>query len=83
MGKVTGTHDYDSFANLIHSTGAIPNESVSAGKLYDGDLHLFLGVFGIAGRDVRPSSQTGVSDGATISENIALKLCFRFTVPGL
>jgi hypothetical protein len=43
VGKVTGTHDYDSFANLIHSTGAIPNESVSAGKLYDGDLHLFLG----------------------------------------
>jgi hypothetical protein len=31
----------------------------------------FLGVFGIAGRDVRLSSQTGVSDGATISENIA------------
>jgi hypothetical protein len=67
----------------LHSSGSTRSESVFAGTLYDGDLHLFLGVFGIAGRDVRPSSQTGVSDGATISETIALKLCFRFTVPGL
>ena len=67
----------------LHSSGSTRSASVFAGTLYDGDLHLFLGVFGIAGRDVRLSSQTGVSDGATISENIALKLCFRFTVPGL
>jgi hypothetical protein len=51
MVKVTGTYDYDSFGNLIHSTGAIPSESVSAGQLYDRDLHLFSGVFGIAGRN--------------------------------
>jgi hypothetical protein len=62
----------------LHSSGSTRSESVFAGTLYDGDLHLFLGVFGIAGRDVRLSSQTGVSDGATISENIATETVFSF-----
>ncbi len=40
-GVVTDTYDYDAFGNLIHSTGATPNNYLYSGEQFDPDLHLY------------------------------------------
>ena len=40
-GADTDTYDYDAFGNLIHSTGATPNEYLFAGEQFDPDLGLY------------------------------------------
>jgi len=65
----------------LHSSGSTRSESVFAGTLYDGDLHVFLGVFGIAGRDVRLSSGLGYQTVPQSVKISPLRLRLRFTVP--
>ena len=41
-GAVTDTYDYDSFGNLIHSTGTtLNNYYLFAGEQFDPDLNLY------------------------------------------
>jgi RHS repeat-associated protein len=40
-GVVTDTYDYDAFGNLIHSTGATPNNYLYSGEQFDPDLNLY------------------------------------------
>ena len=40
-GSVIVTYDYDAFGNLIHSTGATPNNYLFAGEQFDPDLGLY------------------------------------------
>ena len=40
-GAVTDTYDYDSFGNLIHSTGSTPNNYLFVGEQFDPDLGLY------------------------------------------
>jgi RHS repeat-associated protein len=42
-GTVTDTYDYDAFGNLIHSTGATPNNYLFADEQFDPDLNLYPG----------------------------------------
>ena len=35
------SYDYDAFGNLIHSTGATPNNYLFSGEQYDPDLYLY------------------------------------------
>jgi RHS repeat-associated protein len=39
--RATVTYDYDAFGNLIHSTGATPNNYLYSGEQYDPDLNLY------------------------------------------
>lgn len=39
--RATVTYDYDAFGNLIHSTGATPNNYLFAGEQFDPDLGLY------------------------------------------
>jgi len=40
-GAVTDTYDYDAFGNLLHSSGATPNNYLYTGEEFDPDLHTY------------------------------------------
>ncbi len=40
-GAVTDTYDYDAYGNLLHSTGATPNNYLFAGEQFDPDLGFY------------------------------------------